>query len=437
MNGRTLVLLATLLVVAASLGSLPPRAASAAATNYYVDSLTGSDSNAGTSPDSPWKTLTRVQNHAFQPGDTVNFRRGASWTGGLDITSSGIQGNPITFRDYGLGARPAISNPGTGRRVIRLYASWVVVQGFLVEDSGDAGVEIETGADHNTIQDVEMTNTGMGVSIGGQFNLVTNNYAHDLHMIVNTPGGDDDYGALGFLILNSDDEVSYNRCISCRAPSYDYGYDGGVVEIYSNGDNAYIHHNYGRGSEGFIEVGGAMARNVRVSYNVSDNNYSDFACLHVGGTFSSTIDNLRIENNTIVNTTAKGWSVLNCPITTLSASQLLFRNNVIYANMSVFYQSSFTHVNNLYYLPAGQSIGYPLGTGERAIDPQFVDVSGGNYHLTAYSSAINTGLNLGYSIDFDGHFVPQGGAADIGAFEWMGAASGTSQRMLFLPFVMR
>jgi hypothetical protein len=437
-NNRTLVFLAILMLAAGLPGVLAPRPVLAAGTNYYVDSVNGSDANSGTASSSPWKTLTKIQSYPFRPGDTINFKRGSSWTGGLNITSSGVQNSPITFRDYGTGPRPTISNPGTGQRVIRVYSSWVVIQGFLVKDSGDAGVEIETGANHNTIQDIEVTNTGMGVSIGGQYNLVTNNYAHDLHMVVNTPGGDDDYGAVGFLILNGDNEVSYNRCINCRAPSYDYGNDGGVVEIYSNGDNAYIHHNYGRASEGFIEVGGSVARNVRVSYNVSDNNYSDFACLHVGGTFSSTIDGLRIENNTIVNTTASGWSVLNCPTTTMDATQLVFRNNIVYTNMSVFYQSSFTHVYNVYYVLAGKSIGFPLGSGEQAADPLFVDVNGGNYRLNAYSPAINVGMNLGYSIDFEGRLVPQGGIPDIGAYEWAGTGSNTSQVSLFyLPLLMR
>ncbi len=423
------------MLIAGLPGVLAPRSVSAAGTNYYVDSVNGSDVNSGTAPSSAWKTIAKAQSHPFQPGDTVNFKRGSSWTGGLGITSSGVENNPITFRDYGTGARPTISNPGTGLRGIRIYSSWVVLQGFLVKDSGDAGIEIETGANHNTIQDIEVTNTGLGVSIGGQFNLVTNNYAHDLHMVVNTPGGDDDYGAAGFLILNSDNEVSYNRCINCRAPSYDYGNDGGVVEIYTNGDNAYVHHNYGRGSEGFIEVGGSVARNVRVSYNVSDNNYSDFACLHVGGTFSSTIGNFRIENNTIVNTTANGWAVLNCPSTTVDATQLIFRNNIVYANMTVFNQSTFTHVNNVYYMLAGNSVGFPLGNGERVVDPSFVDVNAGNFRLKSSSPAVNAGANLGYSIDFQGQPVPQGGVPDIGAYEWTSTNSSTFQ--LFLPSLVR
>ncbi len=438
MNNRTLVLLTMLTLVAMLPGIMAPRPVSAAGTSYYLDSANGSDSNSGTAPSSAWKSLTKIQSRQFQPGDTVNFKRGSSWTGGLDITSSGVQNNPITFRDYGTGARPTISNPGTGQRVIRVYSSWVVIQGFLVKDSGDAGVEIESGANHNTIQDIEATNTGMGVSVGGQYNLVTSNYAHDLHLVVNTPGGDDDYGAVGFLILNSDNEISYNRCINCRAPSYDYGNDGGVVEIYTNGDNAYIHHNYGRASEGFVEVGGSVAHNVRVSYNISDNNYSDFACLHVGGTFSSTIDNFRIENNTIVNTTANGWSVLNCPATTLSPSQLVFRNNIVYANMSVFDQSSFSHANNLYYMLAGKSIGFPLGNGEQAFDPMFVDVNAGNFRLNPYSPAVNAGANLGYPIDFEGRLVPQGGIPDIGAYELASSDSNTSQQSkVFLPLLKR
>ncbi len=114
MNNRTLVLLAILMLVAGLSGVLAPRPVLAAGTNYYVDSVNGSDTNSGTAPSSPWKTLTKIQGYAFQPGDAVNFKRGSSWTSGLDISRSGVQNSPITFRDYGTGPRPTISNPGTG-----------------------------------------------------------------------------------------------------------------------------------------------------------------------------------------------------------------------------------------------------------------------------------------------------------------------------------
>ncbi len=408
--------------------------ASAAGTNYYVDSVSGSDSNSGTSPTSPWKTLTRVQQQRFQPGDTINFKRDATWSGCLTIRDSGMQGAPITFRAYGTGARPTISNPGTGAGsfVIRIYGSWIVVQDFLLKDSGDAAVKIEPGANHNIVQDIEATNTGFGVYIEGQFNLVTQNYAHDLKMVKNTPGGDDDYGAAGFVIANTDNEVSYNRCVNCRAPSYDYEYDGGVVELWANADNAYIHHNYGSGSDGFLEVGGGSARNVRVAYNVSDNNYLHFACLHNAGTFASVIDNFRIENNTIANTTAYGWSVLNCMDAPVTSTQLIFRNNIVVSTFRVFNQSSFTHSNNLYQMLGNASVGFTLTSTERIADPLFAKNANCPYMLQPSSPAINGGIPLGYVVDFHGN--PVRAVPTIGSHEY---SPSNSSFFVFLPLIVR
>jgi hypothetical protein len=421
--------------VAGLLVSLAPRALLAAGTNYYVDSISGSDSNSGTSATSPWKTLTKVQSRHYLPGDTINFKRGSYWTDLLQILDSGVQGNPITFRDYGTGTRPTISNPGgTWAREIQVYGSWVVVQGFLVKDGGDAGVEIVSGANHNIIQDIEATNTGFGVSIYGQFNLITKNYAHDLQMHINTPTPtDDDCGAIGYLIVNSDNEVSYNSCINCRASSYDYGHDGGVVEIYANGDNSYIHHNYGAASNGFLEVGGGTARNVRVAYNVSDNNDDDFACLHNSGGFAATIDNFRIENNTIINSSVTGSTMITCMDAPTTPTQLLFRNNIVYSIENVFNQSSFTHSNNIYDMLSGAVVGFPLGNGERVTDPLFTTVNGCPFHLQPFSPAIAAGMNLGYLADYHGNPVP--GTPAIGSHEYHSTAPiGPLSPVMFLPF---
>jgi hypothetical protein len=388
-------------------------------TNYYMDSVSGSDSNAGTSPTSPWKTLAKVNGRTFQPGDAINFKRGSFWSGGLNITSSGVQGKPITYRDYGTGTAPIFeNNSGQYSQAIRVTGSWVVVQGLLARNAGEAGVRLESGANHNIVQQVEVTNTGIGIQIYGQYNLVTRNYAHDLHMVVNDPGGDNDYGAEGFWIQGPNNEVSYNRCVNCRASSYDYGADGGVVEFFGNADNAYVHHNYGTGSNGFIEVGGGSAQNVRVAYNVSANNYDAFSCVHVGGNFNSTVNNFRIENNTIVKTMSQGWVLLDCMSSGVTASQFLFRNNIVYSTLKVANYGSFTHSNNVYQMLNGASVGYSLGSGEKQANPLLVNVGGGDYHLQAGSPAINAGMNLGYTLDYAGKTVPQGGVPDIGAFEY-------------------
>ena len=56
----------------------------------------------------------------------------------------------------------------------------------------------------------------------GNLIFITSNYVHDLAMIVITPGGNEDYGAVGFWLNAGNNEVSYNVGINCKAPSYDY-----------------------------------------------------------------------------------------------------------------------------------------------------------------------------------------------------------------------
>ena len=82
-----------------------------------------------------------------------------------------------------------------------------------MRDAHDGGVAI-LRANHNIIQDIEATNVGRGIIISGQYNLITRNYVHDLHMVVNTPGGNDDWGAQGVSLSDgSNNEISNNRFI--------------------------------------------------------------------------------------------------------------------------------------------------------------------------------------------------------------------------------
>ena len=72
---------------------------------YYV-SPSGSDSNSGLAAGSPWQTVAKVNSTNLQPGDTVLFQRGGEWRESLTAPSSGVAGNPISFADYGTGAKP-------------------------------------------------------------------------------------------------------------------------------------------------------------------------------------------------------------------------------------------------------------------------------------------------------------------------------------------
>ena len=206
--------------------------------------------------------------------------------------------------------------------------------------------------------------------------------------------------------------------INCKAPSYDYGTDGGAVEWWANADGNYVHHNWASGNDGFMEVGGGSAKDTTVAYNVSINN-GDFSYIHLSNPFASVVENLRVENNTIVETANPGWVVIGFSATP-TAGTFLARNNVIYADSysAISNVSGFTHDHNLYYLANGTKLGFTLGQGEAVGDPRFLNLAGQDLHLLSSSPAIDAGVDLGYKLDFDTHPVPAGPAPDLGAFEY-------------------
>ncbi len=395
---------------------------------YYVDSLNGSDANPGTSEDKAWRTLAPVRATHFAPGSVINFKRGSSWTGSLGINVSGTPDNPITFRAYGTGDRPILRNPGDAKnstRAIVLNGDWIVVEGLLVRDTYDAGIQILPGADHNIVRDNEITNTGLGIQINSQYNLFTQNYVHDLHMVVNTPGGNDDYGAVAVTLSNASyNEISYNRMVNCTAPSYDYGTDGGAVEWWGHSDGNFVHHNWATGNDGVFEMGGGSFTDNRMAYNVAVNNKRLAIIDLYGGAYPSHVENFRFENNTVVEIAHNGlgWKVLFFKGNP-TAQTLLLRNNIFYADGMgiVSNKSEFTHHHNIYYLANGTTLGFSLGSAERIVDPIFTSLTPLDLHLQSSSPAIDAGQDLGYQLDYDDRAVPVGTAPDLGAFEFQNA----------------
>lgn len=75
----------------------------ATAKTFYVDSVLGNDSAAGTSPSTPWKTVDRLNRNAFRSGDIILFQRGRSW---YDVSLKVRRS--LTIGAYGAGARPRL-----------------------------------------------------------------------------------------------------------------------------------------------------------------------------------------------------------------------------------------------------------------------------------------------------------------------------------------
>ncbi|MFN8395330.1 MAG: right-handed parallel beta-helix repeat-containing protein [Bacteroidia bacterium] len=79
--------------------------------HYYV-SAAGNDANSGTHPDSAWKTITKVNSTLgsnYLPGDTVSFRAGDTFLGGINVNVGGNPTGDVIFNAYGAGARPVIT----------------------------------------------------------------------------------------------------------------------------------------------------------------------------------------------------------------------------------------------------------------------------------------------------------------------------------------
>jgi len=87
-----------------------------AGTTYYV-AAAGNDALAGTSPATAWATVDKLNNYALNPGDSVLFNRGDTFTvttaGGVNSNYGGTAGKPITWGAYGTGAQPIISGGAT------------------------------------------------------------------------------------------------------------------------------------------------------------------------------------------------------------------------------------------------------------------------------------------------------------------------------------
>lgn len=101
-------------ILVVSLILLTLSSSGAFAATYYVDATNGNDTFSGLSPapqgkDGPWLTLDKVNKQKLAPGDSVLFKAGGFWRGGIVAKHSGAEQAPITYAAYGKGARPVIS----------------------------------------------------------------------------------------------------------------------------------------------------------------------------------------------------------------------------------------------------------------------------------------------------------------------------------------
>jgi outer membrane biosynthesis protein TonB len=80
--------------------SSPASGATQASATYYVAN-SGSDSNNGTSPATPWKTLAKLSATKMLPGNSAALQCGSVFRESLTLTQSGTASAPINYGSYG------------------------------------------------------------------------------------------------------------------------------------------------------------------------------------------------------------------------------------------------------------------------------------------------------------------------------------------------
>jgi parallel beta-helix repeat protein len=387
---------------------------------YYVDSVTGNDSNSGTSEAAAWKTLGKANTAALEPGGRLLFKRGGSWTGSLKITTSGTSSIPISVGAYGAGELPIISGASS---CVVLSGSYLALQELHVDACSWAGVEVSGSYNRVTKNVITHNAAGIYIRSGATNNRILANQITDhnrMSVLTPTPTNDD-AGAFGVLLRGDYTEIAYNTISGSDAFSYDYGRDGAAIEVYG-GQNNTIHHNLAIENDAFTELGNSRSADNTYAYNVVRSSLPSSVFLVTRGAKSSYGPILRthVYNNSVLLTGSSSQGFVchaGCGGTILT-----MRNNIVWAAWKVGYADApFDEDYDLFYGGATQFV---RGSHSLVTNPGLIDPAVGDMHLQPSSPAIDHGVDLAYTQDFDGRAVAIDGdrnnqiAPDIGAFEY-------------------
>lgn len=436
----------------------------ASAATYYVDSVGGDDGNNGTSDASPYKDLSKISRLAS--GDVLNLKAGSSWekSGGFSVSGATVQ-------RYGDGPNPVIIGTGDGYAVLSVQSN-ATVDGITVRGTGKATQGIGVMGSKNVIRNCEVDGSDkilqLGFGVMGEGNLITQNYVHDLSGMsgdsgdMNTSGG-----AEAYMVMASDNEISYNSAVRCFGPNSTLGgFEGGCLEIVngkagSTISNVRFHHNYCEASVGLfegcsgnfqgtdkIQENHGKIVDCEVSYNIS----VDAMWLYLLQPVNTDFTNLKFFNNTIIHTDNswtlwerndsftmavsedQGYKTDNeffSPSTGFLPGTVIVRNNIFvdavsgHALYSFFSSKMSDHSNNLF-APANAKAGITLDATEKSVSIEELAFTP-DYRLTSNSSvAIDKGVANGFTEDIDHHSVPCGASPDIGASEYCDGAGGST-----------
>jgi hypothetical protein len=126
--------------------SLGDALAAVAGRRYYVDSQDGDDGHDGSSAAQAWRSLKRLNEPTFMPGDQIFFKRGGDYPGVFQPKGSGSASAPIVVDAYGGGAPPHLHADGDSPSTVSLRnVEYWTVRNLAISNLGPKPLPRRTG----------------------------------------------------------------------------------------------------------------------------------------------------------------------------------------------------------------------------------------------------------------------------------------------------
>lgn len=326
------------------------------ARDYHVSGA-GDDANSGVSPSRPWRSIARVNEHTFAPGDLILFRGGDRFDGNLvfDASDKSSPLKPIRVGSYGRGRATIRAGLGTGLLVKDLGG--FVVRDLIVEGTNrlgnkGSGIKFINTLPGNTklsflrIENVEASRFGReGIYVGGDPPDKSQSGYEDVR-ITNCVAHDNAY--YGIYVTGVWDERSTAYANKNVVIAYSTAYD-------NPGDPDYLENHSGSGillddvdtgrieycaayNNGYLcnaKVGGPVgiwahaANNVTIQYCTSYRNRTGKGLDGGGFDFDGGVTNSVMQYNYSSGNDGAGYLIY-----TYKGAPHMFRNNIIRYNIS-------------------------------------------------------------------------------------------------------
>lgn len=418
------------------------------ATNYYVSSNIGSNSNSGLSSNSPFATIQTAID-LTNSGDTVFIMNGTysnafSWQDVMYIDRSGTAGAPIVYQNYQTD-QPLIQFDGWTGIKIEGGISYIEIIGLTVQGNNDniaLNDALNQPAGCNDLSGtVEAQYNGNGIFSEGRFN------GHNHHITIKNCTVFDCGGA-GISAIQSDYITVENCTIFDNAWYSIYGNSGlTFYQLWNLDNNITNYRNIVRNN--ILYNNKMLVPWVDAPCGITDGNgiiIDDSRNTQNGSTLGTYTGRTLIENNVVYENGGRGIHVFESDhvdvlnntcykngqspeindgeITAIFCDDVNIYNNILVANDGEKLNSVFMATNTIYdYNLNDNSTNYDqLGVNSiLGVDPLFTDLSQYDFTLQTASPAIDAGwttTNFYSKEDIDGVPRPQGMEVDLGAYEY-------------------